>query len=446
MSDDGYLAYATGCSCVLCNAAWAGSEASSAPFLAGDRLAASTGDYRIDALLYPSGSRWNSIAALGTPMPVSYSFLNSPNATGDGSGFAPLNDGQKNGARSAFAAWEQVANIKFVEVSSGGDIGIGTNSQTGSSAYAYAPGTAASYQGDIYLNNHSFSNLNMASGSFGKLTMLHEIGHTIGLKHPGNYNGTTGSGIPPYLTGSEDTVDNTVMSYNDHGAPYPNAPGPYDALAVQYLYGPERDTGISYGQSGDTLLTTGSAAGEILIGINLNDVISGGVGADTIYGQTGNDVIYGNQNNDVLSGGAGSDMIFGGKENDTVYGDDGNDIVYGNFFSDVVYGGNGNDLMYGGRDDDTLSGGAGSDTLIGNLGNDLLIGGAEADRFVIVGNDTIGDFSASAGDRIRVAAGTNISVSSASDGAVISFSSSDATVKLLGVSTSSVSTGYLEFA
>jgi serralysin len=329
-------------------------------------------------------------------------------------------------------------------VSSGGDIAIGTNYQTDSSAYAYSPGT--SFGGDSYLSNAVSTNLDMSAGSFGFLTFIHEIGHAIGLKHPGSSNGSSNSGIPPYLPAAEDTLDNTVMSYNGFGTPYPSAPQSYDVLAVQYLYGAKASTGVVYSQSGDVLLTTGSSGADTLIGINLNDRLSGGEGNDTIYGQTGDDTIYGNIGADRLSGGAGNDMVFGGRDADTVYGGTGNDAVYGNLADDIVYGEGGNDVLYGGQGNDTLSGGSGNDTLFGNLGDDSMIGGSGANKFVInAGNDTIGDFAFSLGDRIRVASGTTISVASASDGAVISFSNSSATVKLIGVSASSVSSGYLEF-
>src|SRR5262245_48142748 len=79
MSDDGYQAHPPTCGCALCNNAWALGNDGAQLSNVDERLAASTGDYRIDALLFPSVSRWNIIAPLGTPVAVSYSFLNSPN-------------------------------------------------------------------------------------------------------------------------------------------------------------------------------------------------------------------------------------------------------------------------------------------------------------------------------------------------------------------------------
>ncbi len=44
-------------------------------------------------------------------------------------------------------------------------------------------------------------------------TFIHEIGHAIGLKHPGNYNAEGGGTPGPYLPSAEDNHQYTVMSY-----------------------------------------------------------------------------------------------------------------------------------------------------------------------------------------------------------------------------------------
>ena len=54
-------------------------------------------------------------------------------------------------------------------------------------------------------------------GSYGFLTLIHEFGHALGFKHPGNYNAGGGSTPGPYLPTSLDTTYASVMSYNDFG-------------------------------------------------------------------------------------------------------------------------------------------------------------------------------------------------------------------------------------
>ncbi len=105
----------------------------------------------------------------------------------------------------------------------------------------------------------------------------------------------------------------------------------------------------------------------------------------------------------------------GTDSNDFISGSNTRDLLTGGAGNDILYGYNGNDVLLGGTGNDTLNGGRGNDILDGYGGKgerDVLIGGAGADQFVLGkgpqsyylgdGYATIADFSAAAGDRIKL--------------------------------------------
>ena len=99
-----------------------------------------------------------------------------------------------------------------------------------------------------------------------------------------------------------------------------------------------------------------------------------------------------------------------GTENatDILIGDNGNNYLFAIGGNDYVYGGDGNDTLLGGRGNDVMLGGDGDDLLRGFEQSDILIGGTGADTFGFWGYDsrsgvdTILDFTASEGDKIRI--------------------------------------------
>ncbi len=393
------------CSCLLCSAAsW-----SAAPIAAGldpqGLLPQGAPSSTISALLATGTPRWGS-GGVGSGATVSYSFMEqAPSyASGtDSTGFAPLSATQRDAVRQAFAAWSAVANIFFVETSDsansgqGGSIRIGTNRQSSSAAYAYYP-TGALYDGggDIYLANTAATNISPTPGTYGYLTILHEIGHAIGLKHPGNYNATGGGGEPPYLSSAEDNYRYTLMSYNRHPSLGLNglATGPvlYDIAAAQYLYGANTGTRIgddryAFGSNTvavsqaiwdaggtDTIDASGQASavtidltpgafssigpngsGGLAVG---NVAIASGVTIETAIGGSGNDILIGNSANNLLTGGEGSDTLTGGGGDDTLQGNGGIDTaVYNGSRSSytVTVTADGATISGGGEGTDTLS-------------------------------------------------------------------------------------------
>jgi Ca2+-binding RTX toxin-like protein len=97
---------------------------------------------------------------------------------------------------------------------------------------------------------------------------------------------------------------------------------------------------------------TGNALGNLILGDDIRNTLSGLGGNDTLIGGLANDTLIGGAGNDSLDGGIGNDLLQGG---------DGNDILRGSFDLNVLEGGAGNDTLWSlGRD--TLSGGGGADT------------------------------------------------------------------------------------
>ncbi len=100
--------------------------------------------------------------------------------------------------------------------------------------------------------------------------------------------------------------------------------------------------------------------------------ITGVVGSrasDTLLGSDGRDHIRGWTGDDRLIGRSGIDVLNGGAGDDTVRGDAGDDWVRGSTGMDRL-GGGGSDSIDGGDDADRLSGGAGDDRLRGGRGID----------------------------------------------------------------------------
>ncbi|MBB4152808.1 serralysin [Sphingomonas jinjuensis] len=344
-----------------------------------------------------ANTTWNG-STLGQAAEVTYAFRASapatmPNGT---SGFSVFNAAQIEQAKIALQSWSDVAQITFRQVT--GTNGYSNNASmllgnystgaSGAAAFAYYPGNGVG--GDSWYNSSLSYNSAPDNLNYGGQVLVHEIGHAIGLGHPGDYN--AGNGSPTYANSAqyyEDTRQYSVMSYwsetntgGNNGGLYAAAPLLDDVAAAQRLYGANMTT-----RTGDTVYGFNSNTGRDYYTATTSS--SGLIFAAWDAG--GNDTFdfSGYAKNQLIDLNDGHFSNVGGLV--------GNVAVAAGVIIENATGGSGNDSLIGNEVANVLRGGAGADTIDGGLGADLLYGGSGADRFVF---DQLADSTSSARDRI----------------------------------------------
>ena len=241
------------------------------------------------------GQRWPNLT-------ITYSFPTSPaglaRMSGEASGFRPVDADQQAAFRLVLQNWDDLIASTFQQTflqtthtSSDIEMAYTSTPHDGSYAYVIRPLGGTTLWGSTWLSS-SYSNLlTPVVGQYGFETLIHEIGHALGLAHMGNYN--AGNGQPIIPSSVQDSVVYSVMSYfgpsehirngevaqadwtgqnNSHYTA--QTPMLHDVMAIQRKYGASTTT-----RTGDTIYgfssnITGSAAQIFNFTINLNPILT----------------------------------------------------------------------------------------------------------------------------------------------------------------------------
>lgn len=376
-----------------------------------------TGNQRIDGVL--SGSKWDG--------PITYTFPSSDSQYPFGYtqsnlvGFGELSYAQKLAANFAltttqFNKWaaaggfavEGFTNLSVDQraAATSPDIFL-ANSSAPDTAFAYFPANLAE-GGDVFFGDSGRAPL---AGNYDWLTVLHELGHSLGLEH-GHDNATFGN-----LPANVDSMEFTVMTYRSYiGHPanaYSNERFGYaqtymmlDIAALQHMHGADFSSNSGntiykwYPNRGDTYvdgrLAIDAGGHKIFLtiwdgnGVDTYDLsayrasvdINLAPGGHSVLGEGQLAYLGGGPNNGYARGSVFNAMQFNGDarsliENAT--GGSGNDRLIGNYADNRLQGLLGGDRIFGVNGDDTLIGGAGNDIIYAGLGNDQVFGGSDHD-------------------------------------------------------------------
>ncbi|QAU35559.1 pre-peptidase C-terminal domain-containing protein [Janthinobacterium sp. 17J80-10] len=422
-----------------------------------------TGDYSLQAYNETVQSYVNDLLlglkwgadAMGTGQTITYSFPTAldPYYEGYVNGFQPFTNAQSLDAIEIMQQWSSLANILFTQVDGNGNIDFnwadGSDFFDSSVAavtllYATSQYSTQFAETDVFMNNATLgANVDPLPGQFEYFTLLHEIGHAIGLDHPGSYGDKSSNFLPHAL----DNQAFTVMSYLEKldSNIWNLNPGILDIATIQYLYGANMttnasDTNYVYSDiteyhgaiwdagGNDTLdasnqtidarlfLTAGtlSSIGPVTGGgaAHNNVGIAFGVQIENARGGSGNDLIIGNNVANNLQGGSGNDTLIGSEGADTLDGGAGMDTAD---YSNAVSGINANLSGSIVSNDGSVSGTGSVDLLIdienlaGSAFADFLVGSDVANQiYGNEGNDTI--FGYAGNDVISAGEGNDVLV------------------------------------
>jgi serralysin len=333
---------------------------------------------------------------------LTYSFTQTRPAdfdTGLGD-FIAFNAQQQAQTRLVLQSWSDVANLTFTQSGKAaeGHLSMASYSVShGEAAFAYYPYGGESW---YWVSDEYRENADATLNSYGRQTLTHEIGHNLGLAHPGDYSAWNGS--PSYQDSAayaEDSRGYSVMSYwsegntdQYNGGNYASAPLMDDIAAIQLLYGANESTrsgGTVYGFNSNSHreeMTAQDSHTALIFSI----WDAGGIDTLDFSGyHTAQHINLNQASFSDVGGLVGNVSIAQGVDIENAIGGSSADLIVGNGLINAIHGNAGKDVISGEGGADKLWGGAGADLFVYFAVGDSRVGAADRLMDFVSGEDRI---------------------------------------------------------
>ena len=219
----------------------------------------------LNASMQESDWKWhktNLTYSYNTSVPQDY-ITNNITTTG----FKPVSTSVQAVTDAYMQAADALIALSISKTSDAGDIRMNTIAPSGGeNGHAYYPSSYWQHGGDIFLSNtigtNTESSNDINSGKYGSMTINHELGHALGLKHPFAEADDPAGDVN--LPTAQDHHVHSIMSYTDYKAlvpvftstkkangssvaasyekQFPDSFMVYDIAALQALYGADTST------------------------------------------------------------------------------------------------------------------------------------------------------------------------------------------------------------